>query len=566
MSEKSTTEGLQVDEVHPEKNLDGNSEAKTSDAQSASDTIQEQTTEIKEEIQQEEINLESEEQVNVQKSEVQAMPQELIKQDVTIQETIQKNEISSTDENNKSQSFSPKEAFEQMLQVYDQKGPIPRKERIKILKNIRKALKKQRDDIATTISSDFGCRSSYETLAAEIFITCKAIKYNLLYMDEWMESEYPEVDWLFWPAGLEIQKQPLGVVGIISPWNYPLQLSLLPLIAAITAGNRVLLKPSEHTSKTSLFLQKFLQDTCGDDVVRVILGDADVAKEFSSLPFHHLFFTGSTNVGKMVMRAASENLTPVTLELGGKSPAIIHESFSIAKAADRIGTGKMFNAGQTCIAPDYVLCPEDKVDELVECLKKVIEKSYPTLQENKEYTAIINEKQKMRLQFLLDDAKEKGANLTPINPNKEEMSSKIQPYILTQLTDDMVVMQEEIFGPILPIVPYKNLDDAINYVNKRERPLALYYFDHKNSRIQHILQQTISGGVCINDTILQVSQENMPFGGVGSSGMGAYHGKCGFDTFTHHKSIFIQSRFSLTPMLTRPPVAGWIRKLFSFLL
>jgi coniferyl-aldehyde dehydrogenase len=462
-------------------------------------------------------------------------------------------------------SKAPVQAFEHLVQVYNEKGPLSRKERIKILKNLRKTLKKNKDEIITTISSDFGCRSSYETLSAEIFITCKGIKYNLLYMDEWMESEYPEVDWLFWPAGIEVQKQPLGVVGIIAPWNYPLQLAILPLVAAISAGNRVLLKPSEHTSKTSLLLQKLLHESCGDEVVQVVLGDAVVAQEFSSLPLHHLFFTGSTAVGKMVMRSAAYNLTPVTLELGGKSPAIIHETFSISRAADRIASGKMFNAGQTCIATDYILCPEAKVDELVEALKKVIERGYPTLEKNDEYTSIINDRQRMRLQGLLDDASTKGATLIPINPNKEEFATKMQPYILTKVTDDMEVMKEEIFGPILPIVPYKEIDEAIAYVNKRDRPLALYYFDNKTSRIREVLRRTVSGGVCVNDTILHVSQENLPFGGVGHSGMGAYHGKYGFDAFTHQKSIFIQSRFALTPYLTRSPISGWVRKLLSFL-
>ena len=261
------------------------------------------------------------------------------------------------------------------------------------------------------------------------------------------------------------------------------------MIAAITAGNRVALKPSEHTSKTSQLLQELLIETCGEDVVQVVLGDATVAQEFSSLPFHHLFFTGSTTVERWSCEQPLINLTPVTLELGGKSPAIIHESFSIARAADRIISGKMFNAGQTCIATDYILCPESKVDELVEAMKKIIEKGYPTLEKNDEYTGIINERQKQRLQGLLDDASEKGATIIPINPNKEELVSKMQPYILTNVTDEMTVMKEEIFGPILPIVTYSQMDDAIAYVNKGDRPLALYYFDNKTSRIRDVLQR-----------------------------------------------------------------------------
>ena len=528
----------------------------------------EATTEVsstKESVTQESVNQEHSTQENAlnEPSQLDGLPEE-----ETISTLVSQKEtesISSIAKVDTSSSKTPLQAFNHLLEAYQKNGPLNRKERIDILKKIRKTLKKNVDKITTTISSDFGCRSSYETLSAEIFITCKGIKHNLLYMDEWMETEYPEVDWLFWPAGIEIQKQPLGVVGIISPWNYPLQLALLPLVAAITAGNRVVLKPSEHTSKTSELLQQLLVESCGDDIVQVVLGDENVAQEFSSLPFHHLFFTGSTAVGKKVMRAASDNLTPVTLELGGKSPAIIHESFSIARAAERIISGKMFNAGQTCIATDYILCPESKVDELVEAMKQIIEKGYPTLEQNDEYTSIINDRQKIRLQRLLEDASEKGATVIPINPSKEELISKMQPYVLTNVTDEMSVMKEEIFGPILPIVAYSQIDEAIAYVNQRERPLALYYFDNKASRIKNVLHRTVSGGVCVNDTILQATQETLPFGGVGHSGMGAYHGKYGFDTFTHHKSVFTQSRFSLTPKLTRTPVSGFVRRLLYFL-
>ena len=539
---------------------------KTSTDQSEATT---EASSNKESVTQESVNQENSTQENStqenasnETSQLDGSPEETVSTSVSTTET---ESTPSTAKVDTPSSKTPVQAFNHLLEVYQKNGPLPRKERINILKELRKTLKKNVDKIITTISSDFGCRSSYETLSAEIFITCKGIKYNLLYMDEWMETEYPEVDWLFWPAGVEIQKQPLGVVGIISPWNYPLQLALLPLVAAITAGNRVVLKPSEHTSKSSELLQQLLVEACGEDVVQVVLGDETVAKEFSSLPFHHLFFTGSTTVGKMVMRAASDNLTPVTLELGGKSPAIIHESFSISRAADRIISGKMFNAGQTCIATDYILCPESKVDELVEAMKQIIEKGYPTLEKNDEYTSIINERQRTRLQGLLDDASEKGATIIPINPGKEDLKSKMQPHILTNVTDEMNVMKEEIFGPILPIITYSQIDEAIAYVNKKERPLALYYFDNKTSRIKNVLHKTVSGGVCINDTILHATQETLPFGGVGHSGIGAYHGKYGFDTFTHHKSVFVQSRFSLTPVLTRTPISGLVRKLLYFL-
>ncbi|MBM74790.1 MAG: coniferyl-aldehyde dehydrogenase [Proteobacteria bacterium] len=456
-------------------------------------------------------------------------------------------------------------AFEKLKSAYQKDRDIPLKERKRILKRIKKLLNSQKDKILEVISEDFRFRAHSESLVSEIFMVVSTIKYILRHLDEWCESEYPEVSWVYWPAQLEIKPQALGVVGVIAPWNYPVQLSLIPLIYAIAAGNRVLLKPSEITEKTSLWLLENLPKTCGEDVVQVVHGGVEVSSAVSELPVDHIFFTGSSRVGKMVMRAASQNLTPVTLELGGKSPVVIHPSYSISKAAGRIFSGKVFNAGQTCIAPDYVLCPRDRVDDLIEQLRTVFSNRFPALEQNADYTAIVNDSSRERLQELLDDASAKGAKIIEINPKQETLKAKMPLILVQNPTEDMRVLQEEIFGPILPILPFENMEEATQYVNKRERPLALYYFDNSSSRIRSFLNNTLSGGVAINETILQVAQENLPFGGVGNSGMGSYHGKAGFDTFSHHRSIFKQSRFALSAALVKPPFGGFFKLLVKFL-
>jgi len=445
-------------------------------------------------------------------------------------------------------------------------GEIPKKIRKKLLKKLKKVVIASRQEFVTTVAEDFRGRSSYETLAAEVMLICSAIRHTIRHLDDWTEIEEREVSLTFWPASMYLRPQALGVVGVVSPWNYPIQLALLPIVQAISAGNRVMLKPSEHTPKTSALLAKILHETIGKEYIRVCEGGVDVGVEFAGLPFDHLFFTGAPEIGKKVMAAASKHLTPVTLELGGKSPALIHSSFSIGTAASRIATGKFLNAGQTCIAPDYILCPKDKVSSLVEELSKKISKMYDSLKDNDDYTAIINDRQYERLHALLADAKEKGAKLTVCNPKNEDLKHKIAPHILEGVSDEMLVMQEEIFGPILPIVGYETMDEAINFINDRPRPLALYYFDHKGKRIRELLAKTHSGGVCINDTLLQVSQDDLPFGGIGYSGIGSYHGKTGFDTFSHHKPVYHQSRFSLVPHLTRPPYPKWVRAFVRFLI
>lgn len=463
-------------------------------------------------------------------------------------------------------SVDLEEELASLRKLHISEGEIPKKVRKKLLKTLLKKLISCRDEVVQSISSDFHGRSSYETLAAEVMMVTTSIRHTLRNLDEWTEIQDKEVSLTFWPASMYLRPQALGVVGVISPWNYPVSLALIPIVQALSAGNRVMLKPSEHTPQTSKLLEKILKEAIGHNYVRVCCGGVDVGVAFSGLAFDHLFFTGAPDIGKKVMMAASAHLTPVTLELGGKSPALIHSSFSISTAASRIATGKFLNAGQTCIAPDYVLCPTDKVSSFVEEIQKHLSKMYPSLKENDDYTAIINDRQKQRLLSLVEDAKAKGAKVHIYNPKNEELTFKMAPHIVENVDLNSSLMKEEIFGPLLPVIPYDTLEEAIAFINARPRPLALYYFDHKTKRINQLLAQTHAGGVCINDTLLQVTQDELPFGGIGNSGMGAYHGKAGFDIFTHYKPVYHQSRFSMVPFLTRPPYPKWVRSFIRFLI
>ncbi len=427
--------------------------------------------------------------------------------------------------------------------------------RIEHLDKLERAVVSRRHDIASAIDKDFGGRSKHESLFAEVMVVINAIKHARTHLHEWMETEPREVSWMFMPGRAEIVMQPLGVVGIISPWNYPLQLALNPLVGVLAAGNRAIVKPSELTPATSELLKVLIAETFAPDHVVVLTGGVDVAEAVSSLPLDHLVFTGSTRVGKLVMRAASANLTPVTLELGGKSPAIVGESFSIAQAAQKILVGKCLNAGQTCIASDYVMVPKGRADAFAEECRAAFGAMYPTIASNPDYTAIINDRQYERLQACLQDARDRGATVIELNRSKEALDPKARKmalHIVLNAPEEALVMQEEIFGPILPVRTYETLDGAIDYVNDHPRPLALYYFDHDQKRIDKVLRQTISGGVCVNETTLHIAQDDLPFGGVGPSGMGHYHAREGFDAFTKKKPIFYQSRINGSALL-KPP-------------
>ena len=435
------------------------------------------------------------------------------------------------------------------------------------LRRLRSVFKARMDEMVGAINADFGGRSRHETLLTDAMTVFSEIDHTLRHLRRWMRPQRKSVDWLFLPARAQVRFQPLGVVGVISPWNYPVNLALIPLVSAIAAGNHVYLKPSEHVPRTSAFLASLLAEVFPADRVAVALGGADVASAFSALPFDHLFFTGSTAVGRHVMAAAAPNLTPVTLELGGKSPAILAPGYPLDTAAARIATGKWLNAGQTCIAPDYVLVPRQSRDAFAQALRSEVGARYPQLDANPDYTRIVNEGQYRRLRALVDEAREKGATVLPlreIDPAKADAEHLIAPTLVLDPPADSRLMREEIFGPILPLVSVDSVDAAIDYVNARERPLALYHFDLDRARTEQVLDRTVAGGVSVNDTILHIAQSNLPFGGVGPSGMGAYHGYEGFLALSKRKPVFYQSRLS-SMALFKPPYRGLADRLAKFL-
>ncbi|WP_330205862.1 coniferyl aldehyde dehydrogenase [Pseudomonas sp. AM14(2022)] len=440
-------------------------------------------------------------------------------------------------------------------------NPMPAAEqRQQWLKALRELLSDERQALIDAISADFSHRSADETLLAELMPSLHGIHYASRHLKGWMKSSRRKVGMAFQPASAKVVYQPLGVVGIIVPWNYPLYLAIGPLVGALAAGNRVMLKLSESTPATGQLLKTLLGRIFPEDLVCVVLGEADIGVAFSRLRFDHLLFTGATSIGKHVMRAAAENLTPVTLELGGKSPAIVSRDVPLKDAAERIAFGKTLNAGQTCVAPDYVLVPQDRVGAFVEAYRQVVNNFYPTLADNPDYTAIINERQLARLNGYVSDATSKGALLIPLF---EQGQGRRMPHsLLLNVTDEMTVMQDEIFGPLLPIVPYQDLDQAFAYINQRPRPLALYYFGYDKREQNRVLHETHSGGVCLNDTLLHVAQDDMPFGGIGPSGMGHYHGHEGFLTFSKAKGVLIKQRFNAAKLIY-PPYGKSIQKLIQ---
>ena len=431
-------------------------------------------------------------------------------------------------------------------------------QRIAWLRALRKVLVNEQKLLCETISADFSHRSHAETLLAELMPSLEGIDYACKRIKRWMKPVKRKVGIAFQPACAKVVYQPLGVVGVIVPWNYPLFLSIGPLTGALAAGNRVMIKMSEHTPRTAQLLKELLAQVFSEDLVCVVQGEADLAAAFSELAFNHLLFTGSTQVGKQVMRAAAKNLTPVTLELGGKSPAIISAHVPLAEAAERIAFGKMVNSGQTCVAPDYILVSETRVDEFIEAMRSTVLKFYPKLADNPDYTAIINPQHLQRLEETLNDATAKGAQAIRVHP--EEQDQRLPLTLLRNVTDEMRVMQDEIFGPILPIVSYTTLDDALAYIAQRPRPLALYYFGYERNEQQYVLHNSHAGGVCMNDTLLHVAQHDLPFGGIGPSGMGHYHAHEGFLTFSHSKAVFSKQRLNAAKLIY-PPYGGWLQRL-----
>jgi len=423
-----------------------------------------------------------------------------------------------------------------------------------------------RRDIENAVASDFGHRSKDATAFADIMASIGALKFAKSNLRKWMRADGRRSEF---PLGLlgasaRVEFQPKGVVGILSPWNFPINLTFAPLAGVLAAGNRAMIKPSEFTEETSALMEQLITAGYDREELAVFTGGPNVGAAFTQLPFDHIIFTGATSIGRHVMRAAAENLVPVTLELGGKSPAILGRSANYQKAATRIMNGKTLNAGQICLAPDYVLAPDDKIDEFVSEAEAAVSAMFPAgLKDNDDYTSVINQRHYDRLQGYLNDAKSKGAEIVEINPNGEDFTQqphrKIPPTIVLNPTDEMTVMQDEIFGPLLPVKSYGQIDDAVAYVNSKERPLGLYYFGADRTEEKKVLSGTVSGGATVNDVIFHMGQEDLPFGGIGPSGMGAYHGYDGFLEFSHKRAIYRQTGSEMIKML-RPPFGDTFRK------
>lgn len=434
------------------------------------------------------------------------------------------------------------------------------------LRRLMKLVKKHRHEIAAAISQDFGQRSVSETMLLEVFPTLEGIRYALRHGKSWMKPRKVQSGLWFRPAKSQIVPQPKGVVGIIAPWNYPLYLTTGPLIAAFVAGNRAMVKLSEYAPAFATWMQQTVPQYFGEEELAIVTGEAEVAAAFAALPFDHLLFTGSGAVARHVMRAAADNLTPLTLELGGKSPCLLLDDADVNNAAARIMAGKLLNAGQTCIAPDYVLLPQDKIADFIEGARAWVKAHYPNIRNSADYSRIINARQYSRLQAYVDEAKERGAQVLNLcDAVGDEAERFFPPFLVSDLPSDTALLQEEIFGPVLPLLPYAHEDEALTLIRQYDRPLALYLFTTDTTRREEWLQKTVSGGVSVNDTIFHVAQENLPFGGIGASGMGAYHGKAGFDAFTHEKSVFIQARWNGAGLLA-PPYGLKFKSLLKLLL
>lgn len=421
------------------------------------------------------------------------------------------------------------------------------------------------DRFCAAISEDFGNRPAVVTTLTDVVPLRAAIRHARRHLKRWMRPRRVSLAWTGQPASAVILRQPLGVVGIVAPWNYPLNLMLSPLTGALAAGNRAMLKPSELTPAFSEALAKAVAETFAEDEVAVVTGGPEVATAFTSAPFDHLIFTGSTAVGRKVAEAAAKNLTPVTLELGGKSPAILDASVQFDKAVPRLVWGKLLNSGQTCVAPDYALVPRERVQDFLAAVKAEVNRQYPGLPANPDYASIISPRHFSRLTRLVEEARERGAEVVELAGPHDGERRVYSPVTVIGAPDETAVMSEEIFGPILPIVPYDTLDEAIAYINHRDRPLALYWFGEDKAAQERVLSGTIAGGVTVNDTILHLAQDDLPFGGVGASGYGAYHGEAGFLALSKEKPVLKQSRLSAVKLLYPPygRFSDWMLKLIG---
>ena len=453
-------------------------------------------------------------------------------------------------------------------------GPPSYKLRIDRLNRVQDMVIRNKERITEALNADFGTRSPNQSLISDVYAVLPAFTHAKKYLKSWMKDEKRKSNFPFGLMGAKsyIHREPLGVVGMISPWNFPMYLSLAPLAGIFSAGNQVMHKPSEFTPITSELLKEICDGAFDEVEFSTFLGGPDVGAAFTQLKFDHLLFTGSGNIGKHVMRAASENLVPVTLELGGKSPVIVSDSSNIDITARRVMFNKTLNAGQICLAPDYVYVHETEKDNFVEACKDQVNNFYSDLKYNPDYTSVINQKHFDRLNGLLTDAKDHGAELVEINPANEDFSQqeshKIPPTLVLNPTDEMQIMKEEIFGPLLPIKTYKDISEPINYINKKDKPLGLYYFGNNKNEEAKVVNSTSSGGITVNDIMGHIQQNELGFGGVGPSGMGKYDGFDGFTNFSNNKPVYKQIGFGLDKLLDaiRPPYKDSVEDVLKKLL
>ena len=431
---------------------------------------------------------------------------------------------------------------------YLAEGEVSAETRIDRIDRAINVLVKYSEQISEAMNADFGCRPRQVNLMTDVTGSIECMKHSRKHLRRWMKVEKRPT---MFPLNLlggrsAIQYQPKGVVGVLAPWNFPLGMVFEPLAGVLAAGNRAMIKPSEFTPATSDLIAEMVTEAFNPEEITVFTGGPEVGQAFSGLPFDHMIFTGATSVARHIMAAASRNLVPVTLELGGKSPVVISRSANLAEAIPRIMVGKMLNAGQVCIAPDYLMVPEEQIEEVISLAKDAVETMYPSLLDNDQYTAMVNNRHYQRMQKNLEDAQDHAERVISINPANEDFANnplqKVAPTLIINPDDNAICMQDEIFGPLLPIKTYQSFEDTINYINDRPRPLAAYYFGYNQAEEKRFLTGTTSGGACVNDVMFHMLQKDLPFGGVGPSGMGAYHGIEGFKTFSHAKGIYRQPK------------------------
>ncbi len=446
-------------------------------------------------------------------------------------------------------------AIELQRSDYLNEGEVTAETRIDRINRAIDGLIKYQSELSDALNQDFTCRPREINMLTDVAGSIGTLKHAKKHLRKWMRAQKRPT---MFPLGLlggrsRIEYQPKGVVGIIAPWNFPVSMVFQPLAGILAAGNRAVIKPSEFTPATSAVIERMIGEFFDPKEISVFTGGPEVGQAFSALPFDHMIFTGATGIARHIMAAAARNLVPLTLELGGKSPVVISRGADLKQAMSRIMLGKTLNAGQICLAPDYLLVPEEKLEAVIVAAREAVAEMYPTLLDNEQYTSVINERHFERLSGYLQEAQERGVKTIALNPGGEDFSNqsggyKMPPTLVPEPADDMKVMQEEIFGPLLPIRTYKTFDETISYINANPRPLAAYYFGRDAAEEASLIKRTTSGGVCVNDVIMHIMQEDLPFGGIGPSGMGNYHGLEGFRTFSHAKSIYRQTKINVAKL------------------